>query len=349
MLWFLGMEPASAAAIDLVEAAYDLETPTAEWLPSLLRKGESLFDRGLGCAAVLWAGHSEDRRPIVAQASVGTARPELGPGFARALREPSSSSTQASPADRGGVRVATESELDRPNFLWTFERHLGCPDVLGLWATSFDFHGVGVVAPSPEPLALKEHTRLRWRRIAAHLEAGHRLRSKLASMTASATETRPSLPTDDAAVIDPRDFAVTHAEGAARDESARRALREAAIRIDKSRGRLREQDPQKALSAWDSLLGGRWSLVDWFDADGRRFVVALPNQPGVVDPRGLTKRERQVATLAARGESGKLIGYQLGISRQRVSASLKSAMRKLGVRTQAELVLKLRGFECETK
>ena len=28
------------------------------------------------------------------------------------------------------------------------------------------------------------------------------------------------------------------------------------------------------------------SLVDYFDTDGRRFVLALPNSPHVTDPRG---------------------------------------------------------------
>jgi DNA-binding CsgD family transcriptional regulator len=347
VLWFLGMEPAGAAAIDLVEAAYNLEAPTQEWLPNLLRKGESLFDRGLGCAAVLWAGRSQDRLPIVTHASVGSKRPELGPSFSRALREPHSTSAQALATNGGGVRVAAESELERPNFLWTFERHIGCPDVLGLWATSADFHGVGVIAPSPDPIALKQHTRLAWRRIAAHIEAGHRLRSRLGSLAGRAHGV--DFPSEDAAVIDPRDFQVAHAEGAAGEEGTRQALRAAAIRIDKSRGRLRREDPATALAAWHALVRGRWSLIDWFDADGRRFVVALPNEPGTVDPRGLTKREHQVAALAAEGETGKRIGYQLGISRQRVSASLSSAMRKLGVRTQAELVMKLRGFEPRSK
>ncbi|MBW2552410.1 MAG: helix-turn-helix transcriptional regulator, partial [Deltaproteobacteria bacterium] len=47
---------------------------------------------------------------------------------------------------------------------------------------------------------------------------------------------------------------------------------------------------------------------------------------------------------AALGESGKLIGYRLGISTSRVSAVLKDAMRKLRVHTQAELVEKMRGL-----
>jgi DNA-binding CsgD family transcriptional regulator len=45
------------------------------------------------------------------------------------------------------------------------------------------------------------------------------------------------------------------------------------------------------------------------------------------------------------GDSVKLIGYRLGMSRTSVSSSLKRAMRKLGVRTQAQLIERFRAFE----
>jgi DNA-binding CsgD family transcriptional regulator len=89
---------------------------------------------------------------------------------------------------------------------------------------------------------------------------------------------------------------------------------------------------------------GRWSLVDWFDTDGRRFVLAKPNAPHIGDPRGLTEREAQVATYAALGDYGNIIGYRFGLSNSTVSRLLKSAMHKLGVKTQAELVEKMRGL-----
>jgi DNA-binding CsgD family transcriptional regulator len=60
-----------------------------------------------------------------------------------------------------------------------------------------------------------------------------------------------------------------------------------------------------------------------------------------MDPRGLNKREAQVATYAATGDSSKLIGYRLGLSQSYVSRLLNDAMRKLGVKTQAQLVAKL--------
>jgi DNA-binding CsgD family transcriptional regulator len=126
---------------------------------------------------------------------------------------------------------------------------------------------------------------------------------------------------------------------------AREAVQiDAAKRVDRARGKLRKTDPDSAMRIWKSLVDGRWSMVDWFDSDQRRFVLAIRNPPGISDPHGLTKREAQVATYAALGESGKLIGYRLGLSTSRVSALLNDSMRKLRVRTQAELVIKLKAL-----
>ena len=85
-------------------------------------------------------------------------------------------------------------------------------------------------------------------------------------------------------------------------------------------------------------------MVDWFDSDGRRFVLAHPNPANVGDPRGLTEQEAQVVTFAALGETGKMISYRIGMSEAFVSRALESAMRKLRVKTRAQLIEKLRGL-----
>jgi DNA-binding NarL/FixJ family response regulator len=87
---------------------------------------------------------------------------------------------------------------------------------------------------------------------------------------------------------------------------------------------------------------GKWSLVDWFDAEGRRFLLAKPNAPRITDPRGLSEREAQVATYAALGDTNKVIGYRLGLSPSYVSRLVHDAMRKLDVKTRAQLVDKMR-------
>jgi DNA-binding NarL/FixJ family response regulator len=97
-----------------------------------------------------------------------------------------------------------------------------------------------------------------------------------------------------------------------------------------------------ALETWKALVRGRWSLVDWFDTDGRRYLLAIPNSPHVTDPRGLTERESQVVTYVMLGHTNKMIAYRLGLSTSRVSTILRTAMRKLGSRTRPQLVKQLR-------
>jgi DNA-binding NarL/FixJ family response regulator len=97
------------------------------------------------------------------------------------------------------------------------------------------------------------------------------------------------------------------------------------------------RDPDAALDLWEALVRGRWSLVDHFESDGRRYVVAHRNEPGGDDPRGLSTRERDVAELVGRGYAPKEIAYALGLSRSTVDNALGRARRKLGIGSLAEL------------
>ena len=177
--------------------------------------------------------------------------------------------------------------------------------------------------------------------LAAHLSSGLRLRGALADSSSPSRSANGDLPCGAHALLDAKTFQVTEALEDARLPGSLQALREAAIRMDRARGPLRKNDTEEALKIWWALLRGRWSMVEWFDTDQRRYILAVPNAPSVVDPRGLTQRESQVVAYAALGESHKLIAYRLGISRSRTSNALSSAMRKLGVKTQPQLVAKL--------
>jgi len=136
---------------------------------------------------------------------------------------------------------------------------------------------------------------------------------------------------------------VSRALGSATKPDASAAIRRAAKDVDKARGPLRRTDPEGALRLWKGLVRGEWTL--WFDSDGRRFILAKPNALRIKDPRDLTEREAQVVTYAVAGESSKIIGCRLGLSSSYVSRLLSRAMRKLGVKTQAQLVEKLWGIQ----
>ncbi|WP_394847855.1 LuxR C-terminal-related transcriptional regulator [Pendulispora brunnea] len=130
------------------------------------------------------------------------------------------------------------------------------------------------------------------------------------------------------------------AAGDATARASREALQQAACLLDRARGKLRRTDPETALALWGAMVSGRWTLVEQFDHDGKRFMVAYRND--VASPSAtfcnLGQRERQVATLAAMGHSNKLIAYELGLSVSAVSAYLTRAAKKLGVDSRVALV-----------
>jgi DNA-binding NarL/FixJ family response regulator len=175
------------------------------------------------------------------------------------------------------------------------------------------------------PTAQERH---RWQCIASHLGAGLRIRGLAHALDLDAVPVE--------AILD-GGGKVYEARAGATAPSAREALREAVCRLDKLRTEHSRRDPDQALPAWEGLVRGRWSLVDHFDSDGRRFVLALKNDPSFPDPRGLTERERQVAEFLGQGHAVKEISYMLGISRSAVSNCTTRATHKLGLSSLAEL------------
>ena len=182
--------------------------------------------------------------------------------------------------------------------------------------------GVGIGAPLAKITTLRAREMRILERVAAHAHTALRARRRRAVA-------------DDAVLS--AHGKVLHAEGEARTSAAREALRDAAVAIDRARGGLRRTDPEAALEAWRAMVKGRWTLVDRFESDGRRFLVARPNTPGATARQGLSRMETLCALYAAMGHSGKLIAYELGIAESTVSTHLKSAMRKLGVRSRLAL------------
>jgi DNA-binding CsgD family transcriptional regulator len=93
------------------------------------------------------------------------------------------------------------------------------------------------------------------------------------------------------------------------------------------------------------IVDGKLSTIDGFVSNGRCFTLARPNDPCLGDPRALTAQEKKVLLHTARGERRKLVANHVGISRSGVSRVLGSGMRKLGVRSQSELAMKVRCLE----
>ncbi|HWB78217.1 MAG TPA: LuxR C-terminal-related transcriptional regulator [Nannocystaceae bacterium] len=190
------------------------------------------------------------------------------------------------------------------------------------FVTGFDPSGRGFAlgAPLDHRFSVDHRELALWQRLRAHLLAGLRLRWALR----------------EEAVLTPTGRAV-HAEGDARDARALEALRLHAKRIDRARTSSGRRDPEAALEEWRVLVSGRWSLLDRFESDGRRYLVARRNDPEIRGLRPLSQPERQVLALAALGWSNKEIAYALGVAASTVSSHLRAAMRRLGVTDRAAL------------
>lgn len=314
----------------MVECAYDLQSSKLEWLQRM---------RGLIAPAI-----EQDRGVFVAEIEVvGTpytdwrARPKtwVDSGSrdyfervsARLRPELVAPLLVYAPTVDTLLGIVQQKVVD-PSVMEDVDSATGAADIFTLMAwTPGQRQGLAVVAPSSRPCMVPAATLKRWRQVMSHFAAGYRLRRALE--VASNHEDAPP----GGAVLDPRGK-VLHANGEATSRSALAALSRAARTIDRARGRTRKR--AEALDSWTPLVTGRWSLVDRFDRDGRRFVVAHVNADSQVDPRALSPTERRVARRLARGDSQKVIAYELGVAPSTVGNHVLNMGRKLGTSSQWE-------------
>jgi DNA-binding CsgD family transcriptional regulator len=333
----------TAHAIDLIEAAYDLEKSDSEWLCNLIDVGAPILDHGLGIFGFGFVrppagGGGADavvgdmcRRAVPEDLPerLDAARSTLSPDFVRAV------------TPSGFAGTWTEVGKDYPEEIGPLLETMGYPDMLAISATDPNGIGVQLSAPLPEATKLSPRSRECWQMLGAHIASGYRLRHALTEIGGASGGEPTGLPLEAEAVLDAKGFRLVDSVGPAKQVNATNTLRRAARTVDRSRGRLRLDDPQRAFETWKALVCGRWSIVDWFDTARRRFVLAIPNSPEAGDPRGLTEQECQVVSYVLQGDTNKVIAYRLGLSQGRVSGLLKSVMHKQGVRSKAALVEKL--------
>lgn len=331
---------AAEAFISTVEASYDLEIPESGWLSRVVDASLPILDRGIGAAGWIVVAPTHGGPRSVEASHLAAGAHELTARFCEAIE---AIFGEAVPPLRSGPWILSELGAKELEELQRWPSHLdGANDATGLAALDTGKYEVHLMAASRARIQLSRTERDAWQMLAAHLSAGLRLRRALSKFASATHEQSPTLPHGAEAVIAPKDFRVVDATDAAQKPSVLDSLREAAIRTDRARTRRqRSGSPEKALASWQALVRGRHSLVDWFDADGRRYILAIPNPPGVRDIRGLTEREARVVQYVALGEKHRAIGYRLGISRSAVTKAVRSAMRKLGAKTSAELVARV--------
>ncbi|MCC6897829.1 MAG: hypothetical protein IT377_02580 [Polyangiaceae bacterium] len=315
--------------IGVIESAYRTDLPDKEWLGGVAHAARGQLDAGFGVGA--WTFDARDLTRIrVLDTALSGDDPRVFDlmhqcngileSRARDLRAevhrhgPCQTFSEVLGADT----IANQTEVNGLLGL------VGARDMLSIIGADPSGMGLGVGALLPATRGATRSEVHRWSRVVAHLAAGYRLRRTLAE--------RPV-----AAVLSPSGQTL-HAEPSAQPREVREALRRAAASADRARGRLRREDVDEAVESWRGLVAGRFTLVDQFESDGRRFVVARQNDPETPFPPNLTQRERQVLMYRALGHPLKLIGYELGLGTSTVSVALSSALAKLGVGSVTDVI-----------
>jgi len=316
--------------LDLLDSAYRVDLDDDAWMEAVVENARPLLDRGLGVNGY----HVDASSPAAfhtwgftcAGSDVDAERRRFERWSRHAplalkrhahLQVPISFASQLPPGNVARAAFEESFELTA----WH--------DVLGISAVDPD--GLGCALAIPVPLRQTRPPRAEmiglWERASAHLASALRLRRRLRRAS-----TPPS------AIVNPASGRVEHADDATKHPSDLEHLREAAVRFDRARVRGAGHAPLEVTDHWRALVSGRWTLVDEFERDGRRYIVARPNRPAPAPLDRLSPRETEVVRAAAFGHSNKLIAYELGIAPSTVSSCLRRAIDKLGVRDQIELI-----------
>jgi DNA-binding CsgD family transcriptional regulator len=315
---------AAPTSLDIVEAAYAEVSETEVWLRRLTELAAT-FDLGRGVVGYVQSSGADLRTPhfvaigveeypaILASIQM-SAPPAWHDHFGRAM--------VASGSFRGFLEALGES----PEDLTRLTRPFGIYDALGVRAQDGTGWAVGFVAFSEGPIDASAAALERWTRVATHLGTSLRLRGRVDA----GVHAEPD------AVFTPGGLLLDARSPTA--ERCREPLQEGVRRVERARGSMRRTDTDGALSLWEGLLAGRWTLRDRVDTDGRRFVLAYANGLDAEARWPLSPRETAIARWAVGGASNKEIAYALGLGVGTVGWHLTSAMKKLRVRNRVELI-----------
>ena len=317
-----------APLVDIIEAAYDVDQSDEVWLDGLTRAARPIVDRGLGATAYLYDARDPTNLRILSMSVPSEIDGGALTAFLGGVPPEYVASTWRKPFGLASSTEGFEGPLEN-----ALHAMFGARDVIAI--NGRDTSGFGVWLGSLVPARVEmtdDHASL-LERIAPHLASACRLRRRV--------QRQPE------AVLDPQGN-VVDATGDATLNDARAALSLAATRIEEARGPMRSGDTARAVGGWKGLVSARWTLVDKFERDGKRFLVAQQNAHEIDVANDLSPRERAVMAAAAAGHHDKLIAYELGVAHSTVRVLLFRAMRKLGAKTRAEALEAFRAATTRT-
>jgi DNA-binding CsgD family transcriptional regulator len=324
--------------LGFLEAVYSLEVDDQSWLLQTLRSLAALcggqhhylaffYDASNVADFKLWNVCAPTIPPEV-ESSFAVFQTVTGPAFVRnTLR-----SLHVGSASRTGMPYMAPVLAERERCGWGDIFNINGLDPSGIGCLLTIGCRAPVFVPSPRELTL-------YRRMATHLAAAFRCRRRLGVSQADApVDRKPGSGTEGAEAILDAQGRLLHAVGPASGKTARERIRSSAASIDALRTRSKQKGVRDVLDVWHPLTSARWTLVDCFEENGHRYVVARENQAQTQGFTALTDRERQVVLHAALGFTNKQIAYTLGISDTTVRVLMARAAGRLGVHTRRELL-----------
>jgi DNA-binding CsgD family transcriptional regulator len=335
------MRRSTAGALAVVEAAYRVEATDSDWLTGIANACIPQLDRGFGLCAFEYQ-HIAGDQPRILQASMVNMPEALAEIYPRVYAN-MDSRVRALPFAHGPCTTASQMLGLRDDFknnelMQRFAQKFGIYDSLWITAAEPSGWGCGLHAGrariGPPPRAAIE----RWSRLGAHLAAAARLRRRWKENVAAAAGA------PDAEAVFSGEGRVLHAEGPAAAPEALKQLRSAVLAVEGIRARQSTDDDVARLQGWKALVAGRWSLIDSFEENGRRYIVAHENEPRPPGLDALTKRERQIIGYAALGHDNKVIAYDMGIAHSTVRVLVARAASKLGVRSRDDVITAYRSL-----
>jgi DNA-binding CsgD family transcriptional regulator len=320
----------SGDLLEIVEAAYRLDATEGEWLDGIAQACRPALDQGFGVCVFEFEHQMGSAPQILRRSKLGV--PEELSKVYSAVFSGMEPDVKVRPFTHGPCTTGSQMMGQRGEFIHNdhMKRHvhpLGMYDSIWITAAEPSGAGCGIHAGRPSIAWASRAMRERWSRIASHLAAGLRLRRRLRQLGA--------LPRVEA-VLSP-EGKMLHAEGQADEPRSIERLRRAVLDVEKVRS-TQHRNASTSLGRWQGLIDARWSLIDQFDQDGKRFIVARENEPRPPGPGAFTERERQVVGYAALGHDNKVIAYDLGIAHSTVKVLMARAAAKLAVRSRAEVI-----------
>lgn len=323
---------------DLLGSVYDLELSEQEWVTQLTRGIGKFIDGGNGTLGCIFRMGRQVEMPVLKAIEAD----DEVPAFIQYLRATEQASGgKALDADRFGSLFAASG-------MGTLSANRSAEMAYQVFRQEFEVDGVldaaGLIIPHAESRsfifftsrqkelgAVSERARPRWIELQNHIAAVYDLRHHLR---------RDAFQETDAVWFNTRGKCVE--SGPVVSDSIRDRLREAVQLRENARLGNTASKRVDLQTYWSNVLSGNWAIVDRFDSDGRRHIIALPVSKAGDNVRGLSDRERQIMDLLGDGLANKVIAYELGISTPAVASHLSHIYGKIGIRDRGAMVQLIR-------